>query len=92
MATRPTVADSADPVVQIDPNELEFGLANLVEAYQGSRSSLRAWLVVRYAEALCRHPEYEGSDEQRCAYRRLAKQWRWLATATQPSHSLGAAS
>lgn len=68
----------------IDPSELEFGLHSLLEAYQSSRSGLRAWLVVRYAEALCRHPAFEGSDEQRCAYHRLAQHWRWLAMSSEP--------
>jgi hypothetical protein len=67
--------------LQPDPEALESGLVALMQAYQSKRSALRAWLVVRYAEALCRHPEFDGGDEARCAYQRLARQWRWLASA-----------
>jgi hypothetical protein len=65
---------------QADLEALESGLAALMQAYQSSRSALRAWLVVRYAEAICRHPELGGGDEARCTYQRLARQWRWLAS------------
>lgn len=71
---------TANPFTAIDPLELQFGLHKLMSAYQTSRSALRAWLVVHYAEAICQHPDFEGTDEQRCAYRRLASQWRWLAS------------
>ena len=69
-----------NPFMALAPHDLQNGLESLLQTYQSSRSALRAWLVVHYAEALCRHPEFEGSDEQRCRYRRLAQQWRWLAT------------
>ena len=26
------------------------------------------------------YPAFEGTDEQRCAYQRLARKWRWLAS------------
>lgn len=86
MAIGPAGADNRDFFDQIDPSELEHGLTSLMQAYQHSRSALRAWLVVRYAEALYRHPAFEGSDEQRCVYHRLARQWRWLATAGDRTH------
>ena len=71
---------SENPFMALAPRDLQIGLESLLQTYQSSRSALRAWLVVHYAEALCRHPEFEGSDEQRCHYRRLARKWRWLAT------------
>ena len=70
---------SDNPFMALAPHDLQNGLECLLRTYQSSRSALRAWLVVHYAEALYRHPEFEGSDEQRCGYRRLAQQWRWLA-------------
>jgi hypothetical protein len=68
-------------LTRTEPEVLERGLAALMQSYTSSRSALRAWLVVRYAEALCRHPEFDGGDEARCAYQRLARHWRWLAGA-----------
>ena len=74
---------------QIDPTELETGLNALMSAYQSSRSAMRAWLVVRYAEALWRHPEIDGGEEARCAYGRLAQHWRWLAGAASETNADG---
>lgn len=68
-----------NPFAALDPQALELGLHRLLRTYQESRSALQAWLIVRYAEALCRHPDPEVGDEQRCRCHRLAGQWRWLA-------------
>ncbi len=72
-------------LASLDPTDLRAGLESLLQAYQSSRSLLRAWLVVHYAETLSEHPELEEPDEQRCAYRRLARHWRWLATNALPA-------
>jgi hypothetical protein len=64
----------------LDPEALEIGIGALIPAYQAARSRSLAWFVVHYAQALCRHPEFAGSDEDRCAWQRLAGQWRWLAS------------
>ena len=64
---------------ELDPDSLEQGIHTLVYAYQKTRSTLIAWFVVHGAQALCRHPDYEGSDEERCAWHRTLSQWRWLA-------------
>ena len=66
-------------LASLDPADLRAGLEALLQAYQSSRSMLRAWLVVHYAETLSEHPELEEPDDQRCTYRRLARHWRWLA-------------
>lgn len=71
-------------LASLDAADLRAGLEALLQAYQSSRSLLRAWLVVHYAETLSEHPELEEPDEQRCAYRRLARQWRWLAANAMP--------
>ena len=75
-------------LASLEPAELRAGLDGLLEAYQSSRSLLRAWLVVHYAETLSEHPELEEPDEQRCAYRRLARQWRWLAANAVPAEPM----
>ena len=67
--------------VELEPEALESGIRALVSSYQKTRSALIAWLVVRYAQALCQHPDFEGSDAERCAWRRLANKWRLLAIA-----------
>lgn len=63
----------------LDPEAIERGIRYFMKAYQQSRSAMLAWFVVRYAQALCRHPDFEGTDEDRCAWRRVASQWRMLA-------------
>lgn len=73
-----------DPFAALDAQALERGLHRLMLAYQDSRSAVQACLVVRYAEALSRHPDLDAGDDQRCRYRRLAGQWRWLAAHVRP--------
>ena len=68
-----------DAPEDLDPDSLEHSIHTLVHAYQTTRSTLTAWSVVRHAQALCSHPDYEGSDEDRCAWHRTSAQWRWLA-------------
>ena len=79
----PQLADPArhKPIASLAPTELQTGLEKLLQTYQTNRSSLCAWMVVHYAEALWQHPDFDGPDEQRCAYQRLAGHWRWRATA-----------
>jgi len=72
----------------LDPDSLEQWLTILVAAYQRSRASLDAWAVSHCMQALIQHPDYEGCDEDRCAYGRLSRQWGWLA---QSHHCPGAA-
>ena len=74
----------SNPFEALEPEALEKGIHTLVACYQNTRSGPVAWFVVRYAQALCRHPDFEGGDEERCAWRRLASQWRRLARV--PAH------
>jgi len=85
--------DAFDAFDALDPEVIERGIRFFMTAYQQSRSAMLAWFVVRYAQALCRHPDFEGSDEERCAWRRVARQWRVLAggalpTSTEPPDGL----
>lgn len=61
------------------PREIEIRLGQLIRGYLKRRSTALATAVVRYIEALCAHPDYCGSWEERCAYRRLARHWSGLA-------------
>jgi hypothetical protein len=72
----------------IDPAAIERGILYFMAAYQRQRTEMLAWFVVRYAQALCRHPDFEGTDEERCAWRRVASQWRLLARSL-PTNSDG---
>ena len=62
----------------LPPEYLENAINALVRLYQESRSKLVASFVVRYAEALSAHPDYEGTAEQRCAWRKLSRSWLWI--------------
>lgn len=60
----------------LEPEALENGILALVASYHDSRSGLIAWFVVRYAQALCKHPDFGGSDEERCAWQPNGGGWR----------------
>jgi len=66
----------------LEADTLEQSIAKLVAQYQRSRSAMLAWIVARYAQILSRHPDFGGSEAERCAYCRLSQQWRWLAQAS----------
>lgn len=74
---------------QLDPDTLENGINLLVAQYQRTRSEMLAWFVVRYAQALSRHPEFEGSDEERCQLCRLSRQWQLLAIGSASKAAAG---
>ena len=63
----------------LDADSLEHCIQRLILSYQRTRSTLTAWSVVQHAQALCSHPDFEGSDEDRCAWHRTSSHWRWLA-------------
>ncbi|MCP5160030.1 MAG: ATP dependent RNA helicase [Gammaproteobacteria bacterium] len=72
--------------------DLEAQLSQLIREYLNRRSSDMAMSVARHIEALCVHPDYRGSWEERCAYRRLARHWNglaWLAAdpSIRPTHA-----
>jgi hypothetical protein len=61
------------------PREIETRLGQLIRGYLQLRSTAMAMAVAQHIEALCAHPDYRGSWEERCAYRRLARHWNGLA-------------
>lgn len=70
----------ADPALSTIPSgDLEHRLGDLIRRYVHQRSQELAQSVVRHLDALCLHPDYDGDSAQRCAYRRLARHWRWLS-------------
>jgi len=70
----------AVPVLCAIPSQdLEHRVGDLIRRYVYQRSQDLAQSVVSHLEALCLHPDYDGDAAQRCAYRRLARHWRWLS-------------
>lgn len=61
------------------PREIETQLGQLICECLNRRSIDLAAAVVQHIEALCAHPDYRGSWEERCTYRRLARHWNGLA-------------
>jgi len=57
---------------------IESRLAELIRRSARGCPPELAQTVLRHIEALCRHPELRDPD-QFCAYRRLARHWRWIA-------------
>jgi len=71
----PLLADAE----RLDAGDLERHVGNMIRQYARHRSDRSAHLIVHYIEALYRHPDLDGDDARRCAYRRLARHWGWLA-------------
>ncbi|AGA90807.1 hypothetical protein Thimo_2053 [Thioflavicoccus mobilis 8321] len=71
----------------LDPQTIQRRLGPLMRRYLSSRSAPAAHSVARHIEALCCHPDFFGTDDERCVYLRLVRQWRWLADqgGAQPS-------
>lgn len=62
-----------------EPETLLSNIHSFISAFQETDSTLFAWMISHAARALYRHPEYDGSAEERCVYRRMSKQWKMLA-------------
>ncbi|MEE4376632.1 MAG: ATP dependent RNA helicase [Candidatus Competibacteraceae bacterium] len=65
--------------VRLMPQQIEARVAELIHDCLSQRSTAMADAIVQHVELLCAHPDYNGSWEERCAYRRLARRWRCLA-------------
>jgi hypothetical protein len=62
----------------VAPGALRVRLGVLISRYLREGSAELARSVVAHLEALCQDPELRDAD-QFCAYRRLARHWRWLS-------------
>ncbi|MFC1364955.1 MAG: hypothetical protein G8D61_15020 [gamma proteobacterium symbiont of Ctena orbiculata] len=69
--------------LQMDPEFLTSRIGFLVWRYQLTRSKRMACSIVRHIEALCLHPELDGSALSRCGYQRSLRHWRMLAGGNQ---------
>ena len=70
---------SNSDLFRLKPEDLELHLGELIRRYVRHRSADLAERVVDYIEALYLHPDLGSDAERFCAYRRLARHWRWLA-------------
>lgn len=77
------LALSEAELARLEPAALEQHLGQLVRAYVRHRSCELADRVVQLIETLYRHPELPPDHDRFCAYRRLARHWRWLAHQTR---------
>ncbi len=75
---------------QLDPQILQKAIKELIKQYQRNRSNLIAWIIVRYAEALHKHPSYADIQGDCFNYQRFSRQWRWLAQHNAPLESTSA--
>ena len=70
---------SSSDLSRLKPEDLELHLGELIRRYVRHRSADLAERVVESIEALYLHPDLGSDAELFCAYRRLARHWRWLA-------------
>ena len=63
----------------LTPQDIEIQLGQLICECLNRRLTDLAPVIVQQIETLCQHPDYCGSWEERCAYRRLARYWNRLA-------------
>ncbi len=66
------------PPGRLAPDAIRDRLGALIGRYLREGSAELARSVVAHLEALCQDPELRDVDRF-CAYRRLARHWRWLS-------------
>ncbi len=72
------------PLSKPSPEQIEATLGLLMRWYLRRRSTSIARAVVQHIEALLAHPDFNAHPEQRCVYRRLAMQWRYIVSVGSP--------
>jgi hypothetical protein len=73
-----TLCPPTTDLILLDPPVLEGRLRDLIRGYVRQRSAELAQAVVEHLDALCLHSDLHDPSLF-CAYRRLARHWRWLA-------------
>ncbi len=59
-------------------------LGLLMRWYLRRLSTAVARAVVKHIDALLAHPDFNAHPEERCVYRRLAMQWRYVLSVGRP--------
>jgi hypothetical protein len=77
-------------IAQLPPERLRQGIETLIAAYQQTRSSATARLIMRYARALASRAHELGGEDAQVGWQRTARRWSWLAQyAPQETMTLG---
>jgi hypothetical protein len=79
MYVDPTITRSVRSLAHLAPETIQQRLGGLMCRYVHVRSPRIAGAVARYLEALCQHPDFCPPEQERCVYRRLAREWLCLA-------------
>lgn len=67
-------------------SEIEAEIRLYIRIYLAQRAWFIAQAVAELIDGLLRHPEFDGTVEQRCGFMRLARFWRcvaWLDRCSQ---------
>lgn len=70
---------SGFPLQELSLKEIEASLKYFLRWYLRRRSTHLATAIAQHFEALVAHSNFDRLPEQRCIYRYLARQWRYLA-------------
>jgi hypothetical protein len=72
-------------LTDLAPARIQARLGILMRRYVRVRSPALARVIARYLEALCCHPGFRPPEEERCVYRRLAREWRFRGAGAAPA-------
>ncbi len=80
MSENPVTDSDSDPTLScLDPESLQRRIGWLIRRYLHARSADVAQAIVRHINGLCAHPRFNPAIEERCVYRRMARDWSVLA-------------
>lgn len=68
-----------NPTPQLNQKQLITIIEHLISWYQIRRSTLLAYSITEYIEALLSHKDQDNETKERCQYKRLKKKWLHLA-------------
>ena len=72
------------PPGEHSPEQIAATLGLLMRWYLRRRSTAIARAVVKHIDALLVHPDFNAHPDERCVYRRLAMQWRYVVSVASP--------
>ena len=65
--------------LSLQPKELVTIIEHLIQWYQVRRSTLLAFSIADYIQALLSYCDDDLDSEEYCQYRRLEKKWQYIA-------------
>jgi hypothetical protein len=69
------------PPFELSLEDLEASLDYLLHWYRHRRSPMLSVAVTRHIEVLLAHPDLDEHPGQHCMYRRLAREWGYIASS-----------